>query len=652
MGSFNNYSNVFSPIQVGPVRLKNRIVFAPIVSAHAQSGTGEVTDGTVAFVAAQARGGVAMVTLGSTPVDFERGRDFWTDISAIKDSDVPLLMRVSEAAHRYGAKISAELLHAGRVANPEVLGKKKAWVASLLPGMDPDRFEEIGEQQIFQVIDGFCSAAKRLRRAGFDMILIHGAHGNLVSSFFSPVANHRTDRYGGSLENRMRFTLTLLERLRATVGPGMGIELRISVHEYVDGCPTIEETTAFLVQAQKYLDGVHFSGGSIYSDSAGKYAEPSYMDARNQNVERAAAIRPHLSIPVTVVGNIPGIDDVEKIVRSGKADIVAMARNLIADMDLPTKAYRGLAEDIRPCLHCNFCSTFAIRGAELRCVVNPMVGQEHMLRRIEKADVRKKVMIAGGGPAGMTAAQTAAKRGHDVVLFEAGEKLGGRLHEASAAKPKDYYRRYLDWTIRQTLRSGADVRLGVEVTPELVRKEAPDALILAVGAHHVVPPITGAEQAHVIDVSEADLRAKPVGKKVAVIGGGLSGTECAIDLAEDGHEVVIVDQLSGEELLTEVFATIRTTLRERIEEKGIRCCYRVAAEQIGASSIRVRHLDTDAVEEIPCDTAVLAVGLEPDGDWVRMMTELVPETYQVGDCREVGDIFTANHEAFFMALEI
>jgi len=432
----------------------------------------------------------------------------------------------------------------------------------------------------------------------------------------------------------------------------MGIELRISVHEYVDGCPTIEETTAFLVRAQEYLDGVHFSGGSIYSDSAGKYAEPSYMDARNQNVERAAAIRPHLSIPVTVVGNIPGIDDAEEIVRSGKADIVAMARNLIADMDLPTKAYRGLAEDIRPCLHCNFCSTFAIRGAELRCTVNPMVGQEHTLRRIEKADVKKKVMIAGGGPAGMTAAQTAARRGHDVVLFEAGEKLGGRLFEASAAKPKDYYRRYLDWTVRQTLRSGADVRLGVEVTPELVRKEAPDALILAVGAHHVVPPIAGAEQAHVIDVSQADLRAKPIGKKVAVIGGGLSGTECAIDLAEDGHEVVIVDQLSAEMLLTEVFATIRTTLKERIVKNGVRCCYRVAAEQIGASCIRVRHLDREVVEEIPCDTVVLAVGLEPDEDWVRMMTEIVPETYQVGDCREVGDIFTANHQAFFMALEI
>ncbi|MBN1322205.1 MAG: FAD-dependent oxidoreductase [Thermoleophilia bacterium] len=652
MGSFNSYPNVFSPIQVGPVRLKNRIVFAPIVSAHAQSGTGEVTDGTVAFVAAQARGGVALVTLGSTPVDFERGRDFWTDISAVKDSDVPLLMRVSEAAHRYGAKISAELLHAGRVANPEVLGGKKAYVASLLPSMDPDRFEEIGERQIFQVIDGFCSAAKRLQRAGFDMILIHGAHGNLVSSFFSPVANHRTDKYGGSLENRMRFTLTLLEQLRATVGPNMGLELRISVHEYVEGCPTLEETTAFLVRAQEYLDGVHFSGGSIYSDTSGKYAEPSYMDARNQNVERAAAIHPHLSIPVTVVGNIPGIEDAEEIIRSGKADLVAMARNLIADMDLVKKAHLGKTEDIRPCLHCNFCSTFAIRGAELRCAVNPMVGQEHMLRRIEKADVKRKVMIVGGGPAGMTAAQTAAKRGHEVILFEAAEKLGGRLYEASAAKPKDYYRRYLDWTIRQTLQSGARVELGMGVTPELVGKEAPDALILAVGAHHVIPPIVGVHQAHVIDVSKADLRAEPIGKKVAVIGGGLSGTECAIDLAEEGHEVVIVDQLAEQELLTEVFATIRTTLKERIVENGIRCCYRTAAELIAASTVRVRDLDTGVAEEIPCDTVVLAVGLEPDEDWLRMMTDIIPETYQVGDCREVGDIFTANHEAFFMALEI
>ena len=520
MGSFNRFPHVFSPINVGPVKLKNRIVFAPMVSAHAQSGTGAITDGTVAFVTAQARGGAALITLGSTPVDFERARDFWTDISAVNDSDVPMLARVAEAAHRYQAKISAELLHAGRVANVESLAGRKAYVASLLPGMDRDRFEEIGEGQIDEVIDSFCRAGARLKKAGFDMILVHGAHGNLVSSFFSPVANHRTDQYGGSLENRMRFTLTLLRRLRETVGPTMGLELRISVHEYVDGCPTLEETTAFLVRAQEYLDGVHFSGGSIYSNESGKYAEPSYMDARNQNVERAAAIRQHLSMPVTVVGNIPGIEAAEEIVASGQADLVAMARNLIADMELPNKAYRGHADDIRPCLHCNFCSTFSMRGAEIRCAVNPMVGHEHMLGRIGTADVKKKVMIVGGGPAGMTAAQTAAKRGHDVVLYEAGDRLGGRLYEASAAKPKDYYRRYLDWAVRQTLLSGARVELGAEVTPELVEQEAPDALVLAAGAHHLVPPIAGVGQPHVITVSDADLRAKPIGKAVVVVGGG------------------------------------------------------------------------------------------------------------------------------------
>jgi 2,4-dienoyl-CoA reductase-like NADH-dependent reductase (Old Yellow Enzyme family)/thioredoxin reductase len=652
MGSFNRFPHVFSPIQVGPVRLKNRIVFAPLVSAHAQSGTGAITDGTVAFVAAQARGGAALITLGSTPVDFERARDFWTDISAVKDADVPMLARVAEAAHRYQAKISAELLHAGRVANPESLEGRKAYVASLLPGMDPDRFEEMDERQIDEVIESFCRAGARLKRAGFDMILVHGAHGNLVSSFFSPVANHRTDRYGGSLENRMRFTLTLLRRLRETVGPKMGLELRISVHEYVEGCPTLEETTAFLLRAQEYLDGVHFSGGSIYSNTSGKYAEPSYLDERNQNVERAAAIRRHLSMPVTVVGNIPGIEAAEEIVASGKADLVAMARNLIADMDLPNKAYRGQVEDIRPCLHCNFCSTFSMRGVEIRCAVNPLVGQEHLVGRVVKADVAKKVMIVGGGPAGMTAAQTAAQRGHDVVLYEAGDRLGGRLHEASAAKPKDYYRRYVDWTVRRTMQSGARVVLGVEVTPELVEREAPDALVVAAGAHHVVPPIAGVGQAHVITVSDADLRAEPVGRRVVLIGGGLSGTECAIDLAQEGREVTIVDQLAADDLLNEVFMTIKTTLQERIADSHVVCLYRAAAERITPDSVLVRDLDTGATSEIACDTVVLAVGLRPDEERVRLISDIIPETYQVGDCREVGDIFTANHEAFFMAMEI
>jgi pyruvate/2-oxoglutarate dehydrogenase complex dihydrolipoamide dehydrogenase (E3) component len=239
-----------------------------------------------------------------------------------------------------------------------------------------------------------------------------------------------------------------------------------------------------------------------------------------------------------------------------------------------------------------------------------------------------------------------------VVLYEASSRLGGRLHEASSAKPKDYYRRYLDWTIRQTLKSGARVELGIQVTPELVEKEAPDALVLAVGAQHMVPAIDGVRQTHVVTVSEADLRAKPIGKRVVVVGGGLSGTECAIDLAQEDHEVVIVDQLTADELLNEVFMTIKTTLQERLEDNHVTCYYRTVAEKITVGAIRVRDIDTGVAQELPCDTVVLAVGLQPDEAWMQKMMAVIPETYQIGDCREVGDIFTANHDAFFAAMEI
>lgn len=653
MAAFNEYPNLFQPIRLGPVKLKNRIVFAPIVPAMAQAGTGEVTDALVAFIAAQARSGVSLVTVGSTPVDFDRARDLLTDMAAIREENLPGLFRVAEAAHRYDARISAELLHAGRNAPADSLQGRRMYVPSLLPGMNPDVYEEIGEPVILEIIESFCRTAKRLQRAEFDMVMVHAAHGNLTSSFFSQLANHRTDKWGGSLENRMRFTLTLLRRLRETVGPKMGLDLRISVHEYADGCPTEDEIIAFLQKAQEYLDSVHFSGGAIYTDELGRYAEPSYMDERNQNVERTAAIRPHLTIPVTVVGNIPDIDDAEEIVRSGKADIVAMARNLIADMELPTKAYRGRAADIRPCLHCNQCSTFPMRGgATIRCAVNPLIGYETILPRVGRANARKKVMIVGGGPGGMTAARTAAGRGHEVVLFEAGERLGGRLHEASSAQPKDYFRRYLEWAVRQTLECGARIEFGVEATPALVEKEAPDALILALGARHIVPRVEGVDLPHVIDVSAADLRRRSIGARVVVIGGGLSGTECAIDLAREGRAVTILDRLAEDELLQGIFPTIRTTLRQLMRERRVEIRYQTVANAVVPGLVRARDLSGGTTEDIPCDTVVLAVGLEPDEARVRRLADIIPETYLVGDCREVRDIFSANHDGFFMALEI
>ena len=649
--SFNNYPTVFSPLKVGPVRLKNRIQFSPVVSAHAHPETGDVTEGLVAWIGAQAKSGVSLVTIGSTPVDFDRGRDYLGCLSVVKDSDIPQLIRLSEAAHRYDAKISCEIMHAGRIAYPSSLKGKKAFVPWLAPDMDPDRFEEITQPDIDEVVSHFCEAALRLQKAGFDMLMVHAAHGNLVSAFFSPLYNQRKDNYGGSTENRMRFTLSLLKRIRETIGPKMGIEMRISSNEYLEGSPSLEDIIAFLQKAQEYIDIVHLSGGLIFHPDMVKYMMPSYLEPRNVNVERSAIIRKHLDIPVAVVGNIPGIDAAEEILRDGKADVVAMARNLIADMNFVTKAYRGNSDDIRPCLHCVSCCLFPSRGTPVRCAVNPLAGHESLVKKVDKAEVRKKVLIIGGGPAGMTAAQTAVKRGHEVVLFEQREKLGGKLYEASSMRYKDYFRRYIEWTIRETLRSGARVELGKKATIDEIKSESPDALILAIGAEPVIPPIIGIESANVITVSEADLRQKPIGERVVIIGGGLSGTECAIDLAQDGHHVAVLDRLPKDQLLTEVMDSVSGSLWNLLNESDVDKYYDIEIMEISNDSVVL--LSSEGVERrIPYDTIVISAGMSPDEKQLEMMANIVPETYKIGDCREVQNILGANRDGFFTALEI
>lgn len=651
MQSFNNYPNVFKPLQVGSLKLKNRIQFSPVVSAHAHPETGDVSEGLIAWVGAQARSGAALVTIGSTPVDFDRGRDYLGCLSVVKDSDVSQLLRLSEAAHRYNAKLSCEIMHAGRIAYPASLKGQKAFVPWLTPDMNPNRFEEISRDDIDEVISHFCDAAKRLQAGEFDMLMIHAAHGNLVSAFFSQLYNQRTDEFGGSLENRMRFTLTLLKRVREAVGPKMGIEMRISANEYLEGSPSLEDIIVFLQKAQEYIDIVHLSGGLIFHPDTVKYMMPAYLEERCVNVERSAIIRKHLKIPVTVVGNIPDIDTAEEILRDGKADVVAMARNLIADMDFVTKAYRGQADEIRPCLHCVSCCLFPSRGSPLRCAVNPLAGRGPYITGVAKAEERKKVVIIGGGPAGMTAAQTAARRGHEVVLFEQSDKLGGRLYEASAMKCKNYFRKYLEWTLRETLMSGARIELGKKATPEIIRSENPDSLILAVGAEHIIPHITGIENVDVLTVSEADLRQKPIGKRVVVIGGGLSGTECAIDLAADGHQVMLLDKLPEEQLLTEVMDSVKGSLGTLIRENNIEAYFCADITEITVNSVKLKSCDKTEIE-LPFDTIITSTGLAPNDKYIETLSSIVPDTSVVGDCKYMQNILGANRDGFFAALEI
>ena len=651
MSAFTRYPNVFKPIKVGPVTLRNRIQFSPMVSAHADAETGACTDALIEWVGSQAKNGVGIITIGSSPIDYDRGRDFYGCLSIWKDSDEAHLKMLSEQAHKYGAKISVEMTHAGCIGDPRLLNGKPAFVPSVIPQIhDGMNVKEIEEYEMYELIRHWTACAKRCSDAGFDMVMLHGAHGNLLSSFLSPLLNTRTDEYGGSAENRWRFPQKLMEAVREAVGDKTAVELRISGDERVAGRTSLEERIAFLKQAQKHVDMVIVSTGIFTEQHALSMMIPSYYLGNMLNVDWASEIKQNLDIPVSVVGGITTIDEAESIISSGKADIVAMARPLIADQKLVEKARVGREEDIRACLRCNQCLTYTCLGAPIRCTVNPTAGMELKYNQIPLAVKKKKVLVAGGGPAGMTAAQYLIKRGHDVTLYEASDKLGGRLHEASALWCKTGFRRYLDWTVKETKNCGARLVLSTVVTPELIKQEAPDAVVVAVGASELIPAIPGIDGANVVRVTEIDKGIKGAGEQVVICGGGLSGTECGVGLAREGKSVILVDQLPEQQLCNELFMNNRLNLFELIQEYGIkRVCG--AVKSIGANGVELLS-ENGGTEALPADTVIIAFGLAANHEQIDALMNVVPESYLIGDCNRPGIIFDANHSAFTAAMEI
>lgn len=652
MSRFNDFPTVFQPFAIGKMELKNRLVFAPMVSGHAAVVTGEVTDNLVDFVGACARTGVSRVGIGATPVDLGRARDFFGCLSATRDTDVAGIRRLSEEVHRYDAKFSIELLHAGRIAQPEALAERKAYVPWLAPDMDPEKYMQVGEEEMDEVISLFCNATRRLAEANVDEVLIHGAHGNFVSGFLSPATNQRTDEYGGSFENRIRFPLKLLKVVREEVGSSINMEYRISQNEYAEGTISLEEIIAFLQQASQYIDSAHLSGGWIFDPNWIRKMMPSYCEPRCLNVERGALIYEALDIPTVIVGNINTIEAAEEILAHDQADLVAMARSNLADMEMVSKAYRGKPETIRPCLRCIECASRPAMGGGVRCSVNPQLGRETKYANIGKADEKKRVMIVGGGPAGMQAAQIAVKRGHDVTLYEKSDELGGRLKEASALYKKvDTHKKYMQWSINATKECGATIKLNTEVTPEMVIAENPDVVINAAGGIHRKPPIPGIECEKVVSITDADCGTVPIGKKVLVMGGGISGLECAIQLAYLGHETTIIDMIPMDALWREVMDELRSGLLELKDIHNVTLIDDAVITRISPDAVEYRKND-GTLGTVEADTYVSSFGIAPHRDFNLALKDTIPDVKVVGDAREPNNIFWANMDAFNVAVEL
>ena len=455
------------------------------------------------------------------------------------------------AIESQGAHASMELVHAGMHFHDD--NRINYGPSDMVDEFDQGDGSGIHRHQIIempkdiieQVVESYGLAALRAKHCGFTSVVIHAGHGWLLSQFLSPVLNHRTDEFGGSLENRARITLMVIDRIRKYCGHNFVIEARISWKEGMYEGYQLEDSIKYCEMMEEHgLDMVQVSCGSLHFHDSTVLSTPSWFDVdEGHNIKAAAEIKKHLSIPVGTVGAVTDPVVVEKWIADGMIDYIVMARALIADPDLPRKAMHGKLDEIRPCLRCLACITGGYYNLPMHCSVNPQIGRDSDYRFMLPASEKKKVLIAGGGPAGMEAAVTAAGRGHDVILCEKESRLGGLLPIIEKEPFKKRIASYREYLERMVARSKVDVRLNTEVTPELIDELEPDVVIAAVGGHPIIPRIKGIEKA--VQIVDFYTNEPEVGENVLVLGGGFAGVECAIGLAMQGKKAMIIE-MSGE----------------------------------------------------------------------------------------------------------
>ena len=647
----DRYPHVFDPLKIRGLTLKNRREYAPTVVLKC-SPEGEVTQEMLDFVAWQAKTGVGYLTIGNTPVIHSDSSAWVCELNVTQDRCIHGLEMMARTARENGAEMSVELAHAGRgsVASPG----NPALAPSDVPlnGGPLGYIKPMNEEDMAYIRQQFVDCAIRCQKAGLKIIMIHWAHNNLLAQFLSPASNHRTDDYGGSLENRMRYPLSVLKAVREAV-PNMVIECRCSAQEDTEDGLQLEESLQFMEKAQEYVDIIHVSRGNIFFNYGSTYTIPTYFKGRQLNVAFAAEAKKRLHVPVAVVGNITSLQEAEDIISSGKADIVVMAKAYMADHELIHKSVRGHADQVRPCTRCDWCGNANNYGTSMRCAINPLLGTDLDLTELVKSGREQNVMDIGGGPGGMMAAQTLTKMGHHVDLYEKSDRLGGLMNDATIAPFKEYLRLYRDWDVRETERCGANLHFGVEVTAEMVREKNPDAIIVATGSTYIVPKVPGVDGPNVKAVKDVEHHTVPVGQNVVICGGGVVGLECAIMLGMEGKNVTVIDMIPVEDFAASMPVFNHIEVMYQLEKYGValwgdRKIVRFERDKVIA-------VDSEGNEHAyEGDTFVLALGVKPDDKLANELRRMYAEgVYVVGDCVGSGRLIAdANQDAFHASIQI
>jgi len=646
--------NLLKPITIGSQIVRNRIAMAPMCTRLA-AADGSVTQRLIDYYAERARNRIGMVMVEYSYIDSKASRAGICQLGAYSDHMIPGLNELAEAITQHGVRAILQICHAGRQTShaitntqplaPSAIPSKKNRVAGVeIRAGDP---REISLAEVQEIQQSFVDAAVRAKRAGFDGVEIHGAHGYLLCQFLSPYTNQRTDRYGGTLERRAAFALETIDKLRMRVGPDFVIGYRLSAEEFVQGGINIDTSKEFARMVErKGVDYLHVSAGIVETVN---HISPSTYLQRDYRLHLSKAIKDCTRTPVAASGSLDAHTG-ETALRNQCADFVTLGRALIADPQLPEKLYEQRVEDIRPCIRGNEgCVSRTWPGRSLRCEVNPAAGREKLYTPTPAAR-RKKVLVIGGGVAGMEAARVAANRGHNVVLIEKNDRLGGHLIAGSAARFKKDTGQLLRWLTKQLKDAQIQVLTERDNIPALMKDIRPDVTVVAVGSEYIRPAVPGASMAHAVTASQVLQGEVGIGDEVCVVGGGFLGCETALFISEEmGKQVTVIEKL--DELLLGMEPSSAMSLVERMRNSSVVVRTGLCLEEICEGKVACIDKERNR-HEISADSVVLAIGLAPRKELVERIRELIPEVFTIGDCAEGGHIYHAFEDAWRVNLSL
>jgi 2,4-dienoyl-CoA reductase-like NADH-dependent reductase (Old Yellow Enzyme family)/thioredoxin reductase len=635
----NLLPHLLSPIKIRSLELTNRVVMPPM-GTNLGNPDGTVSEANLAYIERRARGGAGLIITEISSVH-PSGSAIGNELGSYDDRFIPGLKKIVDAVHAAGSKVALQLHHAGR-ESLYLLQAGKAIAPSPIPSLifrlTP---REITREEIQEIIAAFGAAARRGIEAGFDAVEVHGAHGYLLTQFLSSLCNKREDEYGGSLVNRSRFIIEVLQEVRKAVGPDFPVSLRLSVEECIKDGYTFEDIRPILPNLVKAgADMLHASLGTHGSPGGITSAPPEYP--AGFNVWRAKKLKEAVGLPVIAVGRFSDPSSADDVIARGEADLVAFGRQFLADPDFLIKAREGRPEDIRKCIACNQgCIERLILGeGKIRCALNPETGQE-MVYPQGPAVVRRKVWIVGSGPAGLTAAYEAARLGHQVTLFEKEKETGGQLRFASKSPFKDHYGKWISWLTTQAKKMGVAVRTNTEVTEGMISEGTPEVVILASGGERINPDISGIDLPHVCDAWQVLSGAVPPGKHAVVIGGGLIGMETADYLCQKGTQVTLVEVLKRSPVLK--ITSHGYMLHTRLKEAGCRLLFSTTLTKIEESSATALIEGREQILS-PVDQVVVAVGLKPRDGLKEILQARNIRHFIVGDALQPRRILEATEE--------